>query len=164
MRRKAPREETSSLQAILGGVIRAEANVSHGAKCDERRILIVDDSLPARTCIRKVLSPLGWRIDEAGDGACAFGMILENDYDLLITDLQMAPVSGADLIAAVSLLPDWKRPRILICSAEVDATSARFGAIMRQADAAARKPLDPVALAIDVLRLMESSRIARQES
>ncbi len=103
-------------------------------------------------------------MDEAGDGASAFGMILEDAYDLLITDLQMSPVNGADLIAAVSLLPDWKHPRIMIFSADVDAPSARFDATIRQADAAARKPLDPVSLAIDVLRLMESSRVARWES
>lgn len=138
--------------------------MSDGARCSGRRILIVDDSLSARTCIRQVLSPFGWRMDEAGDGACAFGMIMEEAYDLLITDLQMAPVSGADLIAAVSLLPEWKRPRIMICSAEVDAPSKRFDAAIRQAEAAARKPLDPVAFAIDVLRLMESSRVARWES
>lgn len=137
--------------------------MSQGARCGERRILIVDDSSPARTCIRQVLSPFGWLLDEAGDGASAFGMILEDAYDLLITDLQMSPVSGADLVAAVSLLPEWKRPRILICSADVDAPSARFDTTIRQADAAARKPLDPVALAIDVLRLMESSRVARWE-
>lgn len=164
VRRKASREGTSSLRAILGGVIRAEANVSRGARCVERRILIVDDSLPARTCIKQVLSPFGWRMDEACDGASAFGMILEDAYDLLITDLQMSPVNGADLVAAVSLLPEWKRPRIMICSADVDAPSTRFDATMRQADAAARKPFDPVALAIDVLRLMEASRVARWES
>lgn len=148
--------EQVASQQLPGSIIVAGAIVNHSARFGERRILIVDDSPSARTCIRQMLSPFKWRMDEAGDGAAAFGMILEDDYDLLITDLRMSPVSGEDLIAAVRLLADWRRPRILVCSAEIGGEWARLHNTIQLADATASKPFDPVALTADVVRLMTS--------
>lgn len=128
-----------------------------------RRVLIVDDSPRARTCISLILAPLGWRMDEAGDGAAAFNKVLDSTYDLLITDLQMLPVDGAHLIAAVRLLPVWRQPRILICSADADASGVRYATAFRQADAIAGKPINARELVAEAVQLVAKKQVSEWE-
>lgn len=108
--------------------------------------------------IRRILTPFGWTLDEASDGIAGFEGLLLQSYDLLITDLQMSPMNGADMIDAIRLLPEWRRPRIIICSADAHAPPDRFTSAMRHADATISKPLDPRLLATEAVRLIQLER------
>lgn len=118
-------------------------------------VLIVDDSTPARTCIRAILSPFGWKFEEAADGAAAFTCLLDRHFDLLITDLQMSPVSGADLLLAVQLLPADHKPRTIICSADHDSKAVDVVRAIRHADGVVAKPIVPAVLAAAALQLFD---------
>ena len=70
-----------------------------------RNILIVDDLHAMRTIVRSLLNPFQPRaIIEAGDGAEALDIIKARRIDLVITDLNMAPMSG------VALTREIRRP------------------------------------------------------
>jgi two-component system, chemotaxis family, chemotaxis protein CheY len=67
--------------------------------CD---ILIVDDSSTVRSVVRKLLTKLGFRcIDEASDGEAALAKILEKHFDLVISDWNMEPMDGGELLKQV---------------------------------------------------------------
>jgi CheY-like chemotaxis protein len=90
------------------------------------RILVVDDSSPMRLYLGTILRSLGYQVTEATDGHAGFERVMAAEYDLIITDLEMQPMSGYEFVAAVGLLPAWRRPRIIVCSsAEVPADKAR---------------------------------------
>jgi CheY-like chemotaxis protein len=104
--------------------------------------------------MRAVLSPFGWEIEEADDGSAGFTKILETEIDLLITDLQMSPVGGAELIMAVMLLPAHRRPRVIVCSADHDSRADKLAQAMHQADKTIPKPFTPAVVMTAVLEVL----------
>ncbi len=65
-------------------------------------ILIVDDYNTMIRILRNLLRQLGFtNIDEANDGAAALAKMRAKDYALVISDSNMAPMSGLELLAQV---------------------------------------------------------------
>lgn len=66
------------------------------------RILIVDDSRTTRRIIRGMLEASGRpNLDEAADGREALGLLERRSYALVISDWNMAPMSGLELLTAM---------------------------------------------------------------
>ena len=66
---------------------------------DGKKILVADDEQLLRQTICDVLSPLGCRVDLAGDGLVAKEMVKTNHYDLIISDVKMPGATGYDVFA-----------------------------------------------------------------
>ncbi len=69
----------------------------------EKRILVVDDEPHLRFAAGLALRRLGYLVEEAGDGREALAKLREArksgvPFDLLITDVQMSPSGGLDLL------------------------------------------------------------------
>ena len=66
------------------------------------KILIVDDYKTMLRIIRNVLRQIGLtNVDEANDGAEALAMIKQADYGLVISDWNMQPMTGLELLQQV---------------------------------------------------------------
>jgi len=65
------------------------------------RILMVDDELALQKTVQMLLSEEGHQITTCGDGSEAKKLIEDSEFDLLISDIRMAPVSGMDLLKYV---------------------------------------------------------------
>ena len=69
-------------------------------------ILVIDDERTLRESCRSVLEADGYKVDVAGRGADGLSMLQRRRYDIVLTDLYMADVSGMELLkAAVDLSP-----------------------------------------------------------
>jgi two-component system chemotaxis response regulator CheY len=65
----------------------------------ELRVLVVDDSSTARNHISRVLNNLGIeKIIKAIDGVSAVNIVKENNFELIITDLNMPNMDGKQLV------------------------------------------------------------------
>ena len=65
-------------------------------------ILIVDDYKTMLRIIKNLLKQIGFEnVDEATDGTEAFGKLQEKQYDLVISDWNMEPMSGYELLQKV---------------------------------------------------------------
>lgn len=65
-------------------------------------VLIVDDYKTMLRVIRGLLAQNGFKnVDEASDGQMALSMIKEKKYDLIISDWNMEPMTGLDLLKSV---------------------------------------------------------------
>lgn len=62
------------------------------------RILIVDDELPIRQFLRKLLEQAGYAVIDAANGEEAIRAASDGFIDLLITDLIMPEIEGIELI------------------------------------------------------------------
>ena len=65
-------------------------------------VLIVDDYKTMLRIIRNLLKQLGFNnVDEATDGAAALQKLRDKQYDLVISDWNMEPMSGLQLLKEV---------------------------------------------------------------
>lgn len=84
-----------------------------------RRVLVVDDFPVIRRIIAAQLDALGITdVDTAEDGREAMRLLLARPYDLVISDWNMEPVSGADLIRAARANAALDRTRFMVVTAE----------------------------------------------
>ena len=66
------------------------------------QVLVVDDYSTMRRIIRNLLNQLGFaNVDEANDGQQALGMVQTKKYGLIISDWNMEPMSGLDLLKGI---------------------------------------------------------------
>jgi two-component system, chemotaxis family, chemotaxis protein CheY len=66
------------------------------------RILVVDDYQTMVRIIRNLLKQLGFEdVDDAADGGAALDKLRGNDYGLVISDWNMEPMTGYELLRQV---------------------------------------------------------------
>ena len=71
--------------------------------------LIVEDNESMRALYRLFFQSIGFDADEAPDGRIAFQMIKKNDYDLIISDMDMPVLNGMELYRLI----DSYSPRLI---------------------------------------------------
>ena len=68
----------------------------------DMNILVIDDFKTMRRIVNNLLRQLGFKnIDEAIDGESALSKIAENKYDLIVSDWNMEPMSGFELLQKI---------------------------------------------------------------
>jgi two-component system, chemotaxis family, chemotaxis protein CheY len=95
-------------------------------------ILIVDDYNTMIRILRNLLRQLGFtNIDEANDGGAALAKMRVKDYALVISDWNMAPMSGLELLQRVRAdARISKTPFVMVAGSpsEGEAAQGRAGA------------------------------------
>ncbi len=74
-----------------------ESTESHGGK----RILVVDDSITVREVERNMLATRGYQVDVAVDGMDGWNAVRMNDYDLVISDIDMPRMNGFEFVRLI---------------------------------------------------------------
>lgn len=83
------------------------------------RILIVDDFKTMLRIIDSMLKQFGFvNIDEASDGGAALAKLKDNKYDLILSDWNMEPMTGLDLLKQVRANPLTKHIPVILITAE----------------------------------------------
>lgn len=83
------------------------------------RILIVDDYNTMIRIIRNLLKQLGFEhIDDASDGSAALAKMHEQKYGLIISDWNMEPMTGYDLLKHVRADPALADTPFIMVTAE----------------------------------------------
>ncbi|MGE3142260.1 MAG: response regulator [Hyphomonadaceae bacterium] len=106
-------------------------------------ILVVDDYNTMLRILRNLLRQLGFtNIDEANDGAAALNKLRAKPYQLVISDWNMAPMSGPELLQRLRADERLQRTPFLMVTADGrDGVPDRSGA-----SASITKPFNAVAL------------------
>ncbi|KAB2872662.1 MAG: response regulator [Pseudorhodoplanes sp.] len=82
-------------------------------------ILVVDDYNTMIRIIRNLLRQLGFEnVDEATDGSSALARLREKKYGLIISDWNMEPMTGYDLLKEVRADPELKSTPFIMVTAE----------------------------------------------
>ena len=84
-------------------------------------VLVVDDFATMTRIIDTLLQRLGiTSIEHARDGQTALKSLRKNSFSLVISDLNMTPMSGLDLLEEVRRDPALKAVRFVLISAEAN--------------------------------------------
>ena len=127
------REREQALDIGLKLDVSEEAKTLKRVELDnpKARILAVDDEEIILDSFRKILVLAGYSIDTVERGSEVLGLIRQNDYDFVFTDLRMPEMDGVEVTKAVKHL----RPDIDVivitgfASIETAVETVKFGAI-----------------------------------
>ena len=123
-------------------------------------ILVVDDHKTMVRITADLLRQIGFRdIDGAADGAAALAMAERKKYDLVISDWNMAEITGLDLLHRFKGADAQIRPRFIMVSAE-SRTDRILEARNAGADAYVVKPYSAVALRVKIDNLFRDAAAA----
>ena len=111
-------------------------------------ILIVDDEPDIRFMIGLILEQAGHQVTETANGALALKRIGEKLPDLVVTDMMMPVMNGAELMARLRADPVMSGIPILAVTGNPD----RAG----EADATLAKPFEPKELVAVTASLLKS--------
>jgi len=82
-------------------------------------ILVVDDYNTMIRIIRNLLKQLGFEnVDDANDGTSALAKMRAKNYNLVISDWNMAPMTGYDLLREIRADPALNATRFIMVTAE----------------------------------------------
>jgi two-component system sensor histidine kinase and response regulator WspE len=89
-----------SVEKLLntGRLERIDRRSRHAETVPRKRVLVVDDSLTVRELERKLLVNRGYDVAVAVDGMDGWNALRAEDFDLLITDIDMPRMDGIELV------------------------------------------------------------------
>jgi CheY-like chemotaxis protein len=124
------------------------------------RLLLVDDSQLFRKMVVQALRTHGFQVDEAVSGIDALDRLEEQQYSLLLTDVEMAEMDGIALARAIRAHPDLSNlPIIALSGNESRADVVRVRSAGVQAFLA--KPFQSDRLLAEVERVLAQDRLER---
>jgi two-component system chemotaxis response regulator CheY len=84
-----------------------------------KNILIVEDSATTRALIRAVIEDMGdFNIVEAGSGFEALKLLPTQEFNLVLTDVNMPDINGLELIHFIKSNPRYSHIPLIIVSTE----------------------------------------------
>ncbi|OGW18072.1 MAG: hypothetical protein A3G93_09990 [Nitrospinae bacterium RIFCSPLOWO2_12_FULL_45_22] len=95
---------TAIVEAIIQGLrkgIPLERGKIEETKKGPLSLLLAEDSLIVRDLEKNILQMAGYKVETARDGLEALEKLKEQDFDLIITDIEMPRMNGFELVAAV---------------------------------------------------------------
>lgn len=102
--------------AATGGLQRVGAAVAASTPLRRKRILVVDDSLTVRELERKLLSNRGYDVTVAVDGMDGWNMVRAQDFDLIVTDVDMPRMDGIELVTLIRKDPRLQSMHVMVVS------------------------------------------------
>ncbi len=120
------------------------------------RVLVVDDSAVMRQLIRRTLVLTGLsleHVEEACDGAVAWGALGRSRYDLALVDINMPVMDGEELIDRIRCDSRVKDLPVLVVSTESGET--RLARLTPKVEGFVHKPFTPEALGEQIRMMVE---------
>jgi len=128
------------------------------------RLCYVDDSRTSAYVVRRLLQPFGYQVDHFSSAEPAFVALVQEDYDLLLTDLKVSP-TGMDGDELIRTLRQSGHPKISIMPIIVITGTTDAEVLVGVYDAGAnqvmKKPVSADELDGHIRRLLFDGRPAR---
>jgi two-component system chemotaxis sensor kinase CheA len=106
---------------------RAVQSLSQGEASLPASVLVIDDSLTTRTLINGILLDEGYRVSLAQSAEDAATMIEEQNFDLIITDVEMPGEDGFALTERIRSHPKHSETPVMIMSSRGSDADIRQG-------------------------------------
>ncbi|MHA7056611.1 hybrid sensor histidine kinase/response regulator [Aquimarina sp. M1] len=118
-----------------------------------KKVLIVDDDLSQLDLTSEVVSLISLSYDICENGLDALALLKKNQYDLILTDIQMPKMDGFELIKAIRENTVYKDIPVIALSGRTDTTVSEY----EEAgfSGSLRKPYAPQALIDLIVRTLE---------
>lgn len=118
------------------------------------RIILAEDNDILRKSLSFFLESKGFTVDQFSDGREAIDAIAENNYDLILTDINMPGSSGMEITQHVRQHLNSEVPIIILTSSGVEQTELDSFDI--GANEFIAKPVSPAVLLVRINKLLKT--------
>ncbi|WOD37703.1 response regulator transcription factor [Nodosilinea sp. E11] len=116
-------------------------------------VLVVEDSVPQREMITKLLRGVGLTVTVASDGMEALEQMKNQRPDMVVLDIVMPRMNGYELCRRIKADPSTQNVPIVMCSSKGEEFD-RYWGMKQGADAYIAKPFQPTELVGTVKQLL----------
>ena len=102
--------------------------------------LIVDDEEDLRDILEMICIKLGVSVQTAANGQVALDLVKKQQFDLIISDIQMPVMDGMTLLANVRQDQSIAQPKFIFITGGIDFTEEKMNIISTQTDGLLPKP------------------------
>ncbi len=106
---------------------KAQSTVETPPKEIQKVVLVADDSEMVRNFHSYILKNAGFKIISAIDGADALEKLLQNDVDLVVTDINMPNMDGYEFVKRIRGMDGYEDLPVIIISTESEAQDKQKG-------------------------------------
>jgi len=132
---------------------------STAKKKSSAKILIVDDKEQMRDVLRKFLAAEGYAVETAADGADALAKFAANSFELVLSDIKMPAMDGAELLAEILKI----NPRVIvILMTAFGSIEAAVEAIKRGATDYVSKPFQMEDVLFRIARALKERKLEKR--
>ncbi|MBW4634753.1 MAG: hybrid sensor histidine kinase/response regulator [Iphinoe sp. HA4291-MV1] len=93
----------------------------------KQKILLIEDSIPICTQMRRILESAGYEVTVAMDGQDGFNKLTQSRFDAVVSDVQMPNVNGLELTAKIRQLPEYKELPVILVTTLASEENKRQG-------------------------------------
>lgn len=93
----------------------------------EQKILLAEDTPFFQTVLREYLSSVGLNVDVADDGVQAIELLEHNQYDLIVSDIEMPNMDGWELLRKIRENSNWKHLPVIAVTSLSDESVIKRG-------------------------------------
>ena len=132
-------------------------------KASERLLLLIDDSLSIRKFVGRMLELAGYKVDTAVDGEEGFRKASVQNYQLILTDLEMPKLNGYEVIQGLRSRPQTQQTPIIVMTTRAG-DKHRQMALSIGASSYITKPVEERALIQEIERWIGKEAVAHKLS
>jgi two-component system chemotaxis sensor kinase CheA len=81
-----------------------------------KSILVVEDSITSRMLIKNILESCGYFVKTASDGLDGFNMLKSQDFDLVVSDVEMPNMNGFELTQRIRSDKSLSQIPVILCT------------------------------------------------
>ena len=118
--------DSAQRQSGKTGFAQATPSAS-GAMAQTPHILIVDDSITTRTLEKGILEAHGYRVTVAVDGARGWELLQQEQFDLVVTDVEMPTMNGFELTEKIKTTPPTAHIPVIVVTSLAKEEDKRRG-------------------------------------
>jgi DNA-binding NtrC family response regulator len=122
------------------------------------KVLVVDDEVSVREVLTLMLEGQGYRVAQVSNGPMALQVLAREDFDLVITDLKMSPMSGMELLKLLKLTYPYTN---VIMMTGFGSIESAIEAMKLGAGDYVTKPFQPDELLIRVRNVLEKKNLRK---
>lgn len=127
-----------------------------------KRVLLIEDQQVNQVIVSQMLSGYGMLVDLASTGIEGIRKLTDNDYDIVVTDIQLPLMDGIELTENIRAVESWTDIPVIGLSVQHD-LALKHRCLNAGMNAFVHKPVDGLQLLDEIVPLVKVERHSRVE-
>jgi CheY-like chemotaxis protein len=107
------------VEIVEGTPAAPDIYLGNGREGVGKRVLVIDDEEPILQMVREALTPQGYEVDIASDGATALKRMAEKEYDVALCDWKMPGLNGEQVYERARAVNPALSDRIIFITGDI---------------------------------------------